>query len=274
MMSHLVLSSLLQGLIFPPGLLLLGLVLAGIAAILGRWRMAFALVALPVAATAALSLPWVADRVAAPLESRALSDSRSAMALQALPRTAVVLGGMIRASGPGDRADDPGYELSAAGDRVVAAAYLWRAGRVDRLVLSGGMVGGTSEAELMARFAGDLGVPRTAIVLEPGSRTTRENAEAVADVLRANRLGPEITLVTSALHLPRAMEEFRCARLAPVGVPAEFEALGVARELPGAWLPSSEALDRSRRALKEWLGALVGGCRVTPRVSGMAIRVA
>jgi uncharacterized SAM-binding protein YcdF (DUF218 family) len=261
MMSHLVLASLLQGLAFPPGILLVGLVLAGIAAMLGRWRIAFALIAMPVAATVTLSLPWVADRIAAPLENRALSDSRSAIALRALPRTAVVLGGMIRMSGPGDRADDSGYDLSAAADRVVAAAHLWRAGQVDRLVLSGGMIGETSEAELMARFAGDLGVPRTAIVLESNSRTTRENAEAVANVLRANPLGPDITLVTSALHLPRATAEFRCAGLAPVGVPAEFEALGVAHELPRYWLPSSEALDLSRRALKEWLGALVGGCR-------------
>jgi uncharacterized SAM-binding protein YcdF (DUF218 family) len=260
-MSHLVLSSLLQGLAFPPGILLVGLVLAGIAAMLGRWRIAFALMAVPVGATVVLSLPWVADRIAAPLEARALSDSRTALASGALPRTAVVLGGMIEMAGPGDRADDSGYDLSAAADRVVAAAKLWRAGQVDRLVLSGGSASATSEAELMARFAGDLGVPRTAIVLEPNSRTTRENAEAVAQVLRANRLGPDITLVTSALHLPRAMAEFRCAGLAPVGVPAEFEALGVKRELPGAWLPSSEALDRSRRVLKEWLGALVGGCR-------------
>jgi uncharacterized SAM-binding protein YcdF (DUF218 family) len=259
-MSHLTASALLQGLAFPPGILLTGLVLAGIAATLGRWRVAFALIALPVAATVALSLPWVAERIAAPLEQRALSDSRSVLAKRALPRTAVVLGGMIRMSGPGGRADDPGYDLSAAADRVVAAAHLWRAGQVDRLVLSGGLVDGTSEAELMARFAVDLGVPRTAILREPDSRTTRENAEAVASVLRAIGLGADITLVTSALHLPRAMAEFRCAGLAPVGVPAEFEALGVARELPGAWLPSSEALDRSRRALKEWLGARVGGC--------------
>ena len=260
-MSHVTASALLQGLAFPPGILLVGLVLAGIVAMLGRWRTAFALIALPVAATVVLSLPWVADNIAVPLEQRALSDSRSASALRALPRTAVVVGGMVGTSGPGDRADDSGYDLYGAADRVVTAVRLWRAGQVDRLVLSGGSADETSEAELMARFAGDLGVPRAALLLEPDSRSTRENAQAVANLLRANRLGPDITLVTSALHLPRAMAAFRCVGLAPVGVPAEFEALGVTREAPGAWLPSSDALDLSRRALKERLGALVGGCR-------------
>ena len=259
-MTHLFLSSLLQGLAFPPGILLLGLMLAGIAALLGRWRIAFALIVLPVIVTVGLSLSWIADRITMPLEQRALVESQAALAKRALPRTAVVLGGMIRMAGPGDRADDDGYDLEAAADRVVAAVRLWRAGKFDRLVLSGGAEEETSEAELMARFAGDLGVPRTAILLEPDSRTTHENARAVANLLRAKGLGPDITLVTSALHLPRAMAEFRCAGLDPVGVPAEFEALGAARVFPRDWLPSSEALDRSRRVLKEWVGALVGGC--------------
>lgn len=41
---------------------------------------------------------------------------------------------------------------------------------------------------------------------------------------------------------------------------AELTAMGVTHEFPSAWLPSTGALDLSRRALKEWLGALVGGC--------------
>ncbi len=256
-MSHLVLSSLLQGLIFPPGILLLGLLLGGIAAMLRCWRLAFVLIVLPVAATVVLSLPRVADGIAVPIEARALAESRSALASRVLPRTAVVLGGMVGTSGPRDRADDTAYDLYGAADRMVAAVRLWRAGQLDRLVLSGGSAEDTSEAELMARFAGDLGVPRAVIVLEPDSRSTRENAKAVADILRANRLGSDITLVTSALHLPRAMAEFRCAGLAPVGVPAEFEALGVAHELPGCLA----SIVRGARPLPSCIEGVAGPAR-------------
>lgn len=231
-MSRPALSALLQALAFPPGILLVGLVLAALAAMLGRWRIAFVVTAVPVCATLVLSLPWVADRIAAPLEQRALLDSRSALASRALPRTAVVLGGSIGPPGPGDGTGESGYDLFGAADRVVTAARLWRTGQLDRLVLSGGSMDETSEAELMARFAGDLGVPRSAMLLEPDSRNTRENAQGVARVLQANRLGNGVALVTSSLHLPRAMIEFRCAGLAPIGVPAEFEALGVASHLP------------------------------------------
>ena len=79
-MLYLALSALLQALAFPPGILLVGLVLAAVAAMFGRWRIAFVVMAAPVCATLALSLPWVADRIAAPLEQRALLDSRLAPA--------------------------------------------------------------------------------------------------------------------------------------------------------------------------------------------------
>ncbi len=138
-------------------------------------------------------------------------------------------------------------------------------GDVDRLVLSGGSADSTSEAELMARFAVDLGVPRSAMLLEAESRSTRQNAQRVAELLRKHRLGPDVVLVTSALHLPRAMAEFRCAGLAAVDTPAEFEVLGAEREFPAEWIPSLGAIDRSRRALKEWAGALAGGCESVVR---------
>jgi uncharacterized SAM-binding protein YcdF (DUF218 family) len=264
MTLHPAISPLIQGLAFPPGILLIGLALAGIAARRGRWRLAFALIAAPVAVTLVLALPWVGDRIVRPLEERALSDSRSALAARPLPRTAVVLGGALGVAGPDARAAETSYDLSGAADRVVAAARLFRTGAVDRLVLAGGSGNMPSETELMARFAVDLGVPRAALLLEGDSRTTRQNALRVAAVLRDNQLGPDIALITSALHLPRAMAEFRCAGLAPVGVPAEFEVLGGAPDFPEDLIPSLGAIDRARRGIKEWAGALVGGCSHYP----------
>ena len=258
MTLHALASALLQGLVFPPGIVLVGLVAGGVAGKSGHWRLAFALVAVPIAVTFMLALPVVADRIVMPLERRALAESRSALAARPLPRTAVVLGGAIGIAGPDERAAETRYDLASAADRVVTAAQLWKAGQVDRIVLAGGSDTATSEAELMARFAGDLGVPRAAILLEPDSRNTRENAVRVAALLRQNRLGADIALVTSAIHLPRAMAEFRCAGLLPVGVPAEFEALGATREFPDDWNPSLAAIDRARRGLKEWVGVLAG----------------
>ena len=254
------LTSLVMGLLFPPGILLVGLVFAAVASGLGRHRVALALMTSAVCITLVLSIPWLADRICEPLERQALRDSQAALATRALPRTAVVLGGAIGKSGLAGSIGDSGYNLFDAADRVAIAARLWRTHQVDRLVLAGGSADETSEAELMARFAADLGVPRSAMLLESDSRNTRENARGVGRVLQANRLGPDVALVTSGLHLPRAMIEFRCAGLAPVGVPAEIEALGTVYRFLDGWLPSAAALDRSRRSLKEWLGMIVAGC--------------
>jgi len=271
MTTYALASAMLQGLVFPPGIVLVGLVAGSIAAKLGRWRLAFGLIALPVAATFVVALPVVAERIVMPLEQHALAESQSALASRALPRTAVVLGGGIHVAGPDEKAAAASYDLSSAADRVVAAARLWRNGQVDRLVFAGGSDNGTSEAELMARFAGDLGVPRAAMLLEHDSRNTRENALRVAALLRQNQLATDIALVTSAIHMPRAIAEFRCAGLSPIGVPAEFEALGTSHEFADEWIPSLAAVDLARRGLKEWVGRALGkgqSCNKGARPSG------
>ncbi len=253
-------SSLLQAVAFPPGLLLIGLMLGAVASKRKHKRLGAALFIIPVSVTIVSSLPWIADSMVEPLEASAFHESREALVANPLPRIAVVLGGMVDAPQALALPMAVGYDLSAAADRVVAAAHLWRTGQIDRIVLSGGLGDSISEAELMARFAQDLGVPREAMVLEGDSRTTRENATQVAQLLRGYDLSNRIALVTSGLHLPRAIREFRCAGLDPIGVPAEFESLGSTHSSLADWMPSSGALDRSRRALKEWVGGFAASC--------------
>jgi uncharacterized SAM-binding protein YcdF (DUF218 family) len=263
-MTLLMVRQLLEWLVFPPGVLLLGLAIGAVFAARGRWRIAFAMLALPCVMTLVLALPNVANRIVAPIEQRALSESQAGLAARPLPRVAVVLGGAVGVARIENGPTNMTYDLSAAADRVVAATRLWHDKKVDLLVFAGGSDYATSEAELMARFAVDLGVPRSAMLLEGESRNTRENAQRVAALLRANGLGTDVALVTSAIHIPRAMAEFRCAGLSAVAVPAEFDALGVERARPGAlaFIPSLGSIDKSQRGIKEWVGAMVGGCAV------------
>jgi uncharacterized SAM-binding protein YcdF (DUF218 family) len=68
-----------------------------------------------------------------------------------------------------------------------------------------------------------------------------------------------VLLVTSAVHMPRALAEFRAAGVD--ALPAPAPALGPARGGLGAWLPEPRALERSRDALYELLGQLVAALR-------------
>ena len=166
----------------------------------------------------------------------------------------VVLGGGIAPPGAGDVAPD----LSSAADRVWFAAQLYHAGKAPLLILAGGSdpsVSRTSEAAAMQRLLTDLGVPAAAMLREERSRNTRENARFSAELLRERGI-EQILLVTSALHMRRALGLFEATGLQVIPAATDHEAK---RAPPGLrWIPSTDALDASGRTLKEWVGRLAG----------------
>ena len=98
---------------------------------------------------------------------------------------------------------------------------LFRAGGAPLLVLSGGGAGAVPEAEIMRRIALARGVPDAALLVEPESRDTVENAWETARLLRP-RGASTVVLVSDRSHLPRAALLFRLAGLrvaGRVGVP-------------------------------------------------------
>ena len=107
----------------------------------------------------------------------------------------------------------------------------------------------------MADLLAEWGVPREAILLEEGSRTTSENAAATAQRLRAKGVR-RVLLVTSSIHMRRALASFRAEGLEPLPSPCDATVAGPEATGPFAWLPDPDALSRTHRALKEWLGLL------------------
>ena len=168
----------------------------------------------------------------------------------------VVLGGGI--APPSGKSTE--INLNAAADRVWFAARLFHAGKAPLVLVSGGSdpeQDAYSEARASAIFLVDLGVPAQTIVLEETSRNTRQNAAFSAALLKARGIN-RIVLVTSALHMPRAMALFAAQGLQATPAPTDFEA--IQSPPPGvlAWLPDAQALDGSGRAMKEMVGRWVG----------------
>jgi uncharacterized SAM-binding protein YcdF (DUF218 family) len=147
-------------------------------------------------------------------------------------------------------------DLGSGADRIWHAARIYHAGKAPLLVLSGGhfawMGERDVEAEAMQGFLRDLGVPAEALLLEGRSGNTRENAVFSAELLRERGV-QRILLVTSALHMRRALGTFRAVGLDAVPAATDFE---VTSEPYHAvrWLPDAEALAAGTRALKEFLG--------------------
>ncbi|RPJ76752.1 MAG: YdcF family protein [Acidobacteria bacterium] len=160
-----------------------------------------------------------------------------------------------------------GGEVYRAGDDEVAemgrltafnameAARLFRLlGPRTTVVASGGIVNpasrARSEADVLAEGLVRLGVPRGQIVVEPRSRTTREQAVFSAEIL-ARRGVSRFVLVTTVDHMPRAQAAFRARSLQPIPSPS-VPRLGGAGLLDNL-RPAVNALRQSEWAAYEYL---------------------
>jgi uncharacterized SAM-binding protein YcdF (DUF218 family) len=112
-----------------------------------------------------------------------------------------------------------------------------------------------SEAEAMRVFLRDLGVPEKAMLLETESRNTQQNAENTARLLHARGIR-QILLVTSALHMGRALRQFDGRDLQVTPAVTDVES-GKAPPIPWRYLPDADSLSASARALKELVGQWV-----------------
>jgi uncharacterized SAM-binding protein YcdF (DUF218 family) len=99
--------------------------------------------------------------------------------------------------------------------RVECGVALLAGGAAPLLLLAGGGKGARSEAAAMRAIALSRGAADAALLLEPRSRNTYENAIEAARLLRA-RGGGTVILVSDRYHLPRARLQFRRAGLAVI----------------------------------------------------------
>jgi uncharacterized SAM-binding protein YcdF (DUF218 family) len=135
--------------------------------------------------------------------------------------------------------------------RAVEAIRLARGLGRARLVVSGGASAGyLPAAQGYARLARALGIaPESIIVCD---RPLDTNAEAL-EVRKLLGSSPFL-LVTSAYHMPRAMLLMRRAGANPTAAPTGEVAFGAMRVTGRAFLPGSDGLRDTERAIHEYLG--------------------
>jgi len=161
-------------------------------------------------------------------------------------------------------------EINSAGDRVLYAAELYSQGLAQRLLLTGGEIswqtgGFSSPAEDMATILTSIGVPQEALWLETESRNTYENAIYSGEMLAESGI-QTILLVTSAMHMPRAVALFEAQGLEVIPLPVDYsvtEEVMVEGDSSAAQvkildiIPNVSNLALTTAALKEYFGMLV-----------------
>jgi uncharacterized SAM-binding protein YcdF (DUF218 family) len=124
----------------------------------------------------------------------------------------LLLGSWLAVEDPLQKVDAIVAISGDTGARADTAVTLWKAGWAPIIVFSGAAIDpeSVSSAEIMRREALRQGVPETAVLVEPASTTTEENAAEVAKLMVQRKLHSAI-LVTSPYHQRRAAFEFHRA---------------------------------------------------------------
>jgi uncharacterized SAM-binding protein YcdF (DUF218 family) len=165
----------------------------------------------------------------------------------------ILLGGAIAAATSADR-DMP--ILNRDADRLVAFAMLADRYPGARLVFAGGppmpASGALTEAEATRTLLERLDVQQGRILMDDQSRTTWENAVNTLALARPQP-GETWLLITSASHMPRAVEAFRGASWPPV-LPWTVAYRTTRQGWPAPFQPVGTRLSSVDLAAHEWLG--------------------
>jgi uncharacterized SAM-binding protein YcdF (DUF218 family) len=236
--------------LFSPGAWLIALLIAALVAKpLGRWRSRWLW-------AAAVVLFLGGNNILVNLALQAWELPAVPLAAVAPVDAAVLLTGITADNAPHDR-----VYLSRGADRVTNALWLYRAGRVGRIIISGGTGSTdprtTTEAAELATLLRLAGVPQRDLLLEERSRNTRENAQFTKALLAQHPDIKKLVLVTSAFHQRRALGCFAKVGLHPAPFPADFRNTGL-HGGPVFWLvPDVEALGRLSVLLHEMAGYVI-----------------
>lgn len=197
-----------------------------------------------------LGFQAVPDALLRPLENRYAIPTQEQLQGHA---GVIVLGGALEH--PASWQAHGQVPLGQSAERMTVPVGLMQQWPQWQLVFSGGegrlLATGISEGQLAQQFYQELGVDMARVMIEPGSRTTRENAQQVAHTLGA-RCGQERwVLVTSAWHMPRSVPEFEAVGCRVTPYPVDFRS---GHSNDWSQYRMAKSLIHWQVALREWLG--------------------
>ncbi|HEY6943405.1 YdcF family protein, partial [Dokdonella sp.] len=141
----------------------------------------------------------------------------------------------------------------ASVQRLLGAVALQRSLGKIPLAIVGTSGRGVADSRILASLARDLGADASTLRIETASLNTWENAQASARLAPA--LPRRIWLVTSSLHMARALVAFRAAGFDACAYPVQPRYHGP--DHLGYLLPTGSATMKSEDALHELVGEIV-----------------
>lgn len=250
LMDSVLLVKLISALVYPLGLFFVLLVLGWLLLGVGLRRSGRLAQILAWLIIILASNPLIAEKLVGQLER-----SYPQTALDGIQEydVIIVLGGGLRIPLP----PAAHTQIGSGSDRYWYAARLFKAQKASTILLVGGNVYPQPSYQGEAHYAAELlqewGIPGAALKIETASRTTRENASNVRAWLQQQNIQRAL-LVTSAYHMPRAMQAFADVPIQLTAAPADILIRETQRPTWRNWIPSAAALSLTTLALHEYYG--------------------
>lgn len=149
-------------------------------------------------------------------------------------------------------------QLNESGDRIWQAVYLYKTGKVKKLLISGGsgsiLHRKVTEADRVYEFLVRTGIPQKHLLMETNSRNTRENAVESARLLNVSQPDAKCLLITSAFHMKRSMGCYQKVHLDVTPYKTDFMSEQRKWDPDILLLPDPESLIGWNKLIREIIG--------------------
>lgn len=167
--------------------------------------------------------------------------------------TGILPGGLVSYS----EKDKSGY-FNNVSDRFIQTVLLYKRGKIKNIIVAAGSSHMTddaySEASFIKKNLIEMGISAENIFTDTTSRNTVQNAARAKSLADSAQLSGPYLLITSAMHVPRAVKMFRKAGLPVQPYPCEFLARGSGSDFfEDYMLPTAGAFGRWENLFKELL---------------------
>lgn len=151
--------------------------------------------------------------------------------------------------------------FNAGADRVTHALQLYNEGKLERILVSGGLGFGQATNSIAANrvksFLTMAGVPDSVIVTEPDAVNTYENAVKSAKILNSDYPNQKYLLITSAFHMKRSAMCLTKQGIEFDEFPAGFFTDRPTFNFDDLFIPKGDAIGKWDMLIKEWVGIVV-----------------
>lgn len=236
------------GLLLNPTLWLVAMILGALFARRDRTRRRLTLAAL--FATMFFSNGWIAQNTVAHYQAKP-----EPMRADERYDVCILLSGLAGF----DEKDKRGYFMPAS-DRFIQTLRLYKLGHVRRIIVTGGQGNPFSrhklrESDFLIQSFREMGVPASDLLNERDARNTIENALNTRRTLDSLGIRGKAVLVTSAVHMPRALRAFRSEGVDVRPFPCDFSIKpGGSPFTLQSLLPTPDGFQQWDRLLKELVG--------------------